>query len=91
MLAPNIGAATTKAFTVTTAVILQVLTAVYVTVAVPVETPYTRPDGLIVAVPTGLIVHDVPDVASERNVTEPTPHTARLPRIGVGIGFTVTL
>ena len=89
LLTPEIAATAGTPSTVTTVVIIQVFVPVYVTVAVPSDTPYTRPLPLTVAVPTGLIVHDVPAVASDRNVTAAMPHTTGLPSIAVGRLFTV--
>ena len=59
-------------------------------VDVPATIPFTRPvPAPIDAVPGALLLHVPPAVTSESNVVKPT-HTARLPSIGVGLGFTVT-
>ena len=77
------------AVTVTIAVVIQVLLPVKVTVAVPPLTPYTRPDGLIVAVPTGLMLHAPLVVASDKKLI-PVVQTPSVPSIGVGNAFTTT-
>ena len=76
--------------TVTTAVMIHVLVPVYLTVAVPALTPYTRPDGLTVAVPVGLMLQVPPVVASDRKLA-PVVQTPNVPKIEVGRAFTVTL
>ena len=90
LLGPVIAATVGRLFTVTVAVVIQPFVAVNVIMAVPAATPYTLPDGLTVAVPTALLLHEILVVRSDKNVTEPPSHTERLPSIGVGNGFTVT-
>ena len=90
LVAPDMAGKVTSAFTVTMAVVVQVLGAVKIIVAVPGDTPYTTPAALTVAVPTALEAHEVVVVRSDKIVILPTPHTERFPKIGVGKTFIVT-
>jgi hypothetical protein len=77
------------ALTVTTAEVLQP-PAVYTTVAVPGATPPIKPGLSIVAIVVGVIDHVPPVVVVVSVVVRPT-HSVRLPVMGAGVGFTVTI
>lgn len=86
--APVIGEG--RPFTVTTAVVIQPVGAVYVIVAVPVVAPavHTPPD-VIVAVPVALLLHVPPVVALLSGADWPT-HSDIVPVIADGSVFTVS-
>jgi hypothetical protein len=77
------------ALTVTVALATHVFVPVKVTIAVPTDTPYTRPDGLMVAVPTGFMAQVPLPVASDKKLI-PVVHSPSVPEIEAGRGFTVT-
>lgn len=59
-------------------------------VAVPADTPETRPDGPTVAMPILLLLHDPPAVGQESDVLLPR-QVAAVPEIAAGKILTVTL
>lgn len=86
-LFPLIGCG--NGFTVTTAVMIQPVGKVYVTLAVPTLTPVTTPDDEPIDIVAELALHVPPVIASLSVVVRPT-HTASGPEIAAGNGFTVS-
>jgi len=75
---------------VITSVAIQPVGTVYVTVAVPPDTPVSTPlVPSIVAVPAGVALQLPPSVSSVKVIVRPA-HTADGPLTGPGKGFTVT-
>jgi hypothetical protein len=80
-----------KVFTVTSAVLVQPAADVYVTIAVPSDTPVTIPLLLPTdAIPAADELQVPPDGVQPKVVVAPI-HTLRVPVISEGIAFTVTI
>ena len=78
------------AFTVTVLVLIQPVPSVYVIVEVPAAAPVTTPVTIsMVALP--LLLVQLPPAGVEFSVVVSPIHTAAVPVIFVGLGFTVTV
>ena len=86
---PVIGAG--NGFTVTSWVIWQPVASVYVMVALPVSFPKTIPEEEPMAAMVGLLLTHVPPGSASVSVLLVPIHTLKLPSIGDGNGFTVTV
>ena len=85
-LSPTIGVGTGN--TDTKCVVRHPVASVYTNVSLPAERPLKSPAALIEPIAGFVLVHTPPDVASVRNMFDPTQTIPR-PEILAGSGFTV--